>query len=99
MTSEQLSSISGIPLGTLTKILSGATGEGIDRLLHTIEEAIRRFKKKYTLLIPYTNQSVLSSLYNNYTVSNVEYLDEGISAEVILDERGRGAYGKYIVSV
>lgn len=27
MTSEQLSSISGIPLGTLTKILSGATGE------------------------------------------------------------------------
>ena len=80
-------------------ILSGATGEGIDRLLLAIEETIRRFKKKYTLLIPYTNQSVLSSLYNSYTVSNVEYLDEGISAEVILDERGRGTYGKYIVSV
>ena len=85
--------------GDNTVILSGATGEGIDRLLLAIEETIRRFKKKYTLLIPYTNQSVLSSLYNSYTVSNVEYLDEGISAEVILDERGRGAYGKYIVSV
>ena len=85
--------------GDNTVILSGATGEGIDRLLLAIEETIRRFKKKYTLLIPYTNQSVLSSLYNSYTVSNVEYLDEGISAEVILDERGRGAYGRYIVSV
>ena len=82
-----------------TVILSGATGEGIDRLLLAIEETIRRFKKKYTLLIPYSSQSVLSTLYDNYTVSNVEYLDDGISAEVILDERGRGAYGKYIVSV
>ena len=85
--------------GDNSVILSGQTGEGIDRLLLAIEETIRRFKKKYTILIPYTNQSVLSSLYNSYTVSNVEYLDEGISAEVILDERGRGAYGKYIVSV
>jgi 50S ribosomal subunit-associated GTPase HflX len=82
-----------------TVIVSGATGQGIDKLLNLIEQTIHRFKKKYTLLIPYTNQSVLSSLYNSYTVSNVEYLDEGISAEVILDERGRGAYGKYIVSV
>jgi GTP-binding protein HflX len=82
-----------------TVIISGATSEGIDRLLRVIEDTIHRFKKMYTLLIPYTNQSVLSSLYNSYTVSNVEYLDEGISAEVILDERGRGAYGKYIVSV
>ena len=82
-----------------TVILSGATGEGIERLLLAIEETIRRFKKKYTLLIPYSSQSVLSTLYDNYTVSGVEYLDDGISAEVILDERGRGAYGKYIVSV
>ena len=82
-----------------TVIVSGATGQGIDKLLNLIEQTIHRFKKKYTLLIPYSNQSVLSTLYNNYTVGEVEYVDDGIRADVILDERGRGQYGKYIISV
>lgn len=82
-----------------TVILSGVTGEGIDRLLSIIEETIHRFKKKYTLLIPYSNQSVLSTLYDNYTVGEVSYIDDGISVEVILDERGKGLYGRYIISV
>ena len=81
-----------------TVILSGATGQGIDRLLSLIENEIHRFKRKYTLLIPYSNQSIVSSLYNGYTVGDVNYLDEGISVDVILDERGRGLYGKYIVA-
>ena len=80
-----------------TVILSGATGQGIDRLLSLIENEIHRFKRKYTLLIPYSNQSIVSSLYNGYTVGDVNYLDEGISVDVILDERGRGLYSKYIV--
>ncbi len=82
-----------------TVVLSGATGEGTDRLLSLIEEAIHRFKKKYSLLIPYSSQSVLSALYNSYTVGEVEYLDDGISVEAILDERGRGMYSKYISEV
>ena len=82
-----------------TVVLSGATGEGTDRLLSLIEEAIHRFKKKYSLLIPYSSQSILSALYNSYTVGAVEYLDDGISVEAILDERGRGMYSKYISEV
>ncbi len=85
--------------GDSNVILSGVTGEGIDRLLNLIEETIHKFKKKYMLLIPYSNQSVLSSLYDNYTVGNVDYVDEGISVEVILDERGRGMYSAYITSI
>ena len=81
-----------------TVILSGATGQGIDRLLSLIENEIHRFKRRYNLLIPYSNQSIVSSLYNSYTVGDVNYLDEGISVDVILDERGRGLYGKYIVA-
>ena len=84
--------------GDSNVILSGVTGDGIDRLLNLIEETIHKFKKKYMLLIPYSNQSVLSSLYDNYTVGNVDYVDEGISVEVILDERGRGMYSAYITS-
>lgn len=88
-----------VPEGENTVVISGVTGRGIDRLLQIIEDEIHRFKKKYTLLIPYSDQSALSSLYNVYTVIEVNYLDDGISVEVILDERGRGVYGKYITSV
>jgi GTP-binding protein HflX len=84
------------PLDTV--FVSGATGMGIDDLLHEIERTVQRFKKKYALLIPYTNQSIVSTLYNNYTVSATDYLDDGIRVEVILDEKGKGMYGKYIIS-
>ena len=82
-----------------TVIVSGATGYGIDQLLLTIEKTIQRFKKKYTLLIPYSNQSAVSALYNNYTVESVDYVDEGILVVSVLDERGRGLYQNYIRSV
>ena len=80
-------------------IVSGTSGYGIEKLLELIENTIHSFKKKYTLLIPYSNQSTLSALYNSYTVENVEYLDDAISVDVILDERGKGLYGKFIISV
>jgi GTP-binding protein HflX len=68
-------------------------------MLAKIEEYLHSFKKKYSLIIPYSNQSALSALYDSYTVDNVEYADEGITLDVILDEKGKGIYGKYIVSV
>ena len=82
-----------------TVMVSGVSGYGIDNLFTSIENTIHSFKKKYTLIIPYDNQSVLSAIYNSYTVENVDYLDDGISVEAILDERGKGLYGKYIKSV
>ncbi len=88
-----------MPEGDNIVALSGVTGEGIDRFLSVVESEIHRFKKKYTLLIPYSNQSALSALYNSYTVASVDYADEGIVAEVILDEKGRGVYAKYITSL
>ena len=81
-----------------TVVVSGITGQGIDSLLSAIEDTIHKFKKKYNLLIPYSEQSVVSSLYNSYSVDTVDYIDEGIRVTVILDERGRGMYGRYIAS-
>ncbi len=87
------------PDGENTVVISGVTGQGVDRLLEVIENEIHKFKKKYSLLIPYSNQSAVSALYNSYTVLQVNYVDDGIAVDVILDERGRGVYGKYITSV
>ncbi len=78
-------------------MVSGTTGFGINALISKIEETVNRFKKRYKLLIPYSEQWALSSLYDNCSVENVEYLDTGISLEAVLDERSRGMYGKYIV--
>jgi len=89
----------GTPEDDNSVIVSGVSGKGIESLLSAIEDTIHKFKKKYTLLIPYSSQSVLSSMYNSYSVESVDYLDDGISVCIILDERGRGMYGKYITSV
>ena len=80
-----------------TVVLSGITGEGIDRLLELIETAVYKFKRKYSLLIPYGEQSALSAIYNSYSVDGVEYTDDGISLTAVLDERGKGLYGKFII--
>ena len=88
-----------LPESDDTVIVSGATGQGIENLLSLVEKTVQRFKKKYTLLIPYSNQSLVSALYNNYTVENVEYADNGIIVTCVLDERGRGTYQNYIQSI
>ena len=77
--------------------VSGATGFGIPRLLALIEETISSFKRKYNLLIPYTDQSAASAIFASYTVLISDYTDEGVAMCAVLDERGRGLYGKYIV--
>ena len=76
--------------------LSAKTGEGVDRLVEKIEEIIRKTKKEYELLLPYSAQSMLSMLYNDYNVKSVEYTDDGVSVKVVLDEKGRGIYSKFI---
>lgn len=78
-------------------MVSGITGEGLDILVSKIEEQIRSFKKKYRLLIPYSEQGALSAIYNAYTTEDVEYTDEGVSLWAVLDERGRGVYSKFVI--
>ena len=78
-------------------LVSGSTGKGLDTLLSLIESTILKFKRKYTLLLPYSEQSILSFLYDNYSVESVDYDVEGIKILCVLDERGAGVVKKYIV--
>lgn len=79
-----------------TVAVSSVTGDGIDVLLSVIENKIRSRKRKVSLLIPYSDQHVLGSVYKNYSPENVDYTDDGITLTAVLDERGIGLYGKYI---
>lgn len=78
--------------------VSGKTGEGIGDLLSLIETVISSSKKNVKLIIPYTDQSALSEIYNSYSVKHTEYRDDGVFVETVLDERGLGQYSKYIMN-
>ena len=76
--------------------VSAKTGEGIDALLQTIDELLKKSKKKAKLLIPYSDQSVVNVIYNNYTVEECEYLDNGVMVVAVLDSKGLGSFEKYL---
>ena len=79
-----------------TVFVSAATGYGIETLLSAIEAEISRTKRRLTLVIPYTEQSIVSALYDKYTVHSVDYVEDGVEVDVVLDQRGIGLYNKYI---
>lgn len=79
-------------------LVSARNGSGIDELLSLIEAIIRKNKKCVELLFPYTEQSQLNSIYNEYKVESTEYRDDGIFVKATLDERGVGLYKKYILN-
>lgn len=78
--------------------VSGASGDGIASLLEAIENIILNFKKKYSILLPYSEQSLLNFIYTNYSVDSVDYVAEGVFVVATLDERGAGALAKYIIA-
>ena len=82
-----------------TVFISSKTGEGIDELLERITLELSKLKKEYTLLFPYDAQSSLNSLYKGYSVSNAEYIDEGVLVKAVLDEKGKGMYSRFIKNV
>ncbi len=78
-------------------MVSGVSGKGLDVLVSKIEELLLKFKKSTSLLIPYSEQSLVSTLYSGYTVESVEYLADGVMVKVKLDEAARGRYKRYTV--
>ena len=86
------------PAGKDSVVVCARDGRGVDELLILIEDIIRRTKKDVELLLPYTEQSVLNGIYNEYMVVSSEYREDGILLKTILDERGIGLYRKYILN-
>ena len=95
---DLLSGRNEISAGGDKVFVSGASGDGIDSLLDAIENIILSFKKKYSILLPYSEQSLLNFIYTNYSVDTVDYVAEGVSVVATLDERGAGTLAKYIIT-
>ena len=87
--------ISSVPSENAVAV-SGKTGEGLDALVGMIEAELLKFKKSVELLVPYSEQSIVSALYASYTVESVDYTDEGVLVKAKLDEAGRGRYARFV---
>ena len=79
--------------------ISAREGEGIEALLDVIDEIISKSKRRVEILIPYSEQGLVNVLYSNYSVENVEYADNGIKIQAVLDSKGLGKFEKYLIGV
>ena len=77
--------------------VSAVTGQGIEALLLRIEEMLHAGSWRATFCIPNNKQGLLSSLYRNATVENVEYGAEAVTVTAVVDERTWGPLREYDV--
>lgn len=67
--------------------VSAKTGEGIDRLLHTIGEVLPRPTLHAHLLIPYDRGDLVAMVHDHGDVLATSYDERGTAMEVMLDEK------------
>ncbi len=67
----------GTARATAYATLSAKEGTGIDRLTELLHELLPGKKKKYTLLIPYSEGSLVGALHDSEEILSEEYLPEG----------------------
>ena len=79
-------------------VVSAKNGGGIEFLIENIERVIKESKRVCKLLIPYSNQSLVSEIYNEYSVNSVDYLENGISVIATLDDKAIGRFKNYLIN-
>ena len=75
--------------------ISAATGQGVDRLLLRMEELLHAGKRRVTFRIPNAKHGLVTKLYENATVENVEYGAEAVDVTAVVDAKTYGALREY----
>ena len=86
-----------IPVGKDCVAISAKKGKNMDGLLKAIEEALGHSRHHVILRFPYSKGGMVETLHNNAQVKKVEYTDEGIEVETILDAILYGRLREYVV--
>ena len=76
--------------------ISSKTGAGIGRLLEKTLLIVNEGKRRVTLVIPYEEQGVLSALYSQSQVHEVQYESDGIYVTATLDRKTCGACRRFL---
>lgn len=86
------------PRGDDIAEISAKTGRGLDDLLQKIELVLEKTKKKVILRFPYDKGSVVEMLHREASVLRMEYLDDGIEVEAVLNPETYGRLRDFVVS-
>ena len=86
-----------IPAGKDCVAISAKKGKNMDGLLKAIEEALGHSRHHVILRLPYSKGGMVETLHDNAQVKKVEYTDEGIEVETILDAILFGRLREYVV--
>jgi len=77
--------------------ISAKDGTNMDMLLEMIQDSLPVKYKKVTMLIPYSNQSLLSSILDNYVVDEMKHEENGTKVVVDLNMIDYEKYFEYVI--
>ena len=86
-----------IPVGKDCGAIPAKKGKNMDGLLKAIEEALGHSRHHVILRFPYAKGGMVETLHDNAQVKKVEYTDQGIEVETILDAILYGRLREYVV--
>ncbi len=75
------------PRGNYTDFVSvsAATGEGLDRLMDVLEDALPGKKREVSLLFPYADSGEAARLHDTEVILSEDYTDAGIKMRILAD--------------
>ncbi len=69
---------------------------GIDELINALSEEAPGKKQEYTMLIPYSDGSILNTIHNSQKVLSENYTSSGTELKVLLDDESYAKFKEYI---
>lgn len=69
---------------------------GIDELINALSEEAPGKKLEYTMLIPYSDGSILNTIHNSQKVLSENYTSSGTELKVLLDNESYAKFKEYI---
>ena len=76
--------------------ISALTGEGVEKMVHRLEELILSGKKRTCFQIPNREQGAVNRLYNSVSVESVKYGADFVTIVAMADARVRGSMKQYL---
>ena len=86
-----------IPVGKNIVAISAKKGINMDGLLKAIETALNQARHHVKLCLPYSQGGLVETLHNNAQVLQVDYTEEGILVETIVDNILLGRLRDYVI--
>ena len=86
------------PIDSNGVVVSARTGEGLDALRDKIAEALGRHVRLIKFMLPHTRGDLLEYLHRTCSVSNIEYLEQGISVTAMCSAEAYARLRQYAVN-